>query len=141
MTVARGFYSVQALFQALQENIFGQFDADEHHFAHSLFTNGPFGAQIAAHELVHPLENDFAVSTFHVEHTLVAQHLGAIDVDDSTQKVFQLNRVKLTFRLEDKAFHIVIMVVMVPVSMVVRRVIAMITVLMIVIVKLVLPLH
>ena len=102
--VARGLYSAYTLLQALHENITGQIDTDEYHFAHSLLILVPRLTQIAAHELVHALKNHFALGAAHVQHAFVAQHLGAIDVDDGTQKVFQFGRIKGAVRLEDEAF-------------------------------------
>jgi hypothetical protein len=133
MTVAREFYSVQALFQALQKNIFGQFNADEHHFAHPGLIRGPLGPQIAAHELVHTLKNDFSVGALHVQHPFVAQHAGAIDIDHGTQEIFKLGGIKGAIGFENKTLDIVIMVVVVTVPVVVRGMIAMLAVLMMVV--------
>jgi hypothetical protein len=132
MTVAREFYSVQALFQALQKNIFGQFNADEHHFAHPVLISPPLGSQVAAHELVHTLKDDFAIGAFHVEHPFVAQHARAIHIDHGAQEIFELGRVKSPIGFENKTLDIVIVVVMVPVPMVVRGVIAVLTMLVVV---------
>ena len=108
----------QALFQPLQEDIFRQIDANEHHLAHFHFAIGPHRPQVAAHELVHALEDHLALGATHVQHPLVAQHLGAIDVDDGPQKVLQLGRIESPLGLEDKTLDIVIMmmVVAVPVA-------------------------
>ena len=91
---ARGLYSDQALFQALDENFSWQLDADEHHFAVSHLIRGPGRPQIAAHELVHTLEDDLALGAFHVEYTLVAQHARAVNIDDGPQEVFQFGRIE-----------------------------------------------
>ena len=61
------------------------------------------------------MEDHLLFGALHIEHAFVAQHLGAVDVDDGTQKVFQLGRVKLALGLVDKALHVVIVVVMVAV--------------------------
>ena len=61
------------------------------------------------------MKDHLLLSALHVEHAFVAQHLGTVDIDDGTQKVFQLGRVKLTLGLVHKALHIVIVVVMVTV--------------------------
>ena len=91
--VARGLYSAYTLLQALHENISGQIDTDEYHFAHSLLIFLPRLPQIAAHELVHALKNHFAFRAFHVQHAFVTQHARAVDIDDSAQKIFQLGGV------------------------------------------------
>ena len=44
-----GFRSDQALFQALQEDFAGKFDANEHHLAYPLLVLAPGGSQITAH--------------------------------------------------------------------------------------------
>ena len=97
----------------MDQNIFGQINADEHHLADALFALTPIGAQIAAHQLVHALENHLFLGTFHVEHAFVAQHLGAIDVDDGTQEIFEFCRVEFTCGFVDKALYIIVIVVMV----------------------------
>ena len=56
----------------------------------------PTGAQVAAHELVHALEDDLALGAHHVQHALVAQHARAVDVDDGAQEVLQLGGVEGT---------------------------------------------
>ena len=61
------------------------------------------------------MEDHLLFSALHVEHAFVAQHLGAVDVDDGAQEVFQLGGVKLALGLVHKAFHVVIVVVMVAV--------------------------
>lgn len=61
------------------------------------------------------MEDHLLFGAFHIEHAFVAQHLGAINVDDGTQKVFQLGRIELALGLVDKALHVIIMVVMVAV--------------------------
>ncbi len=38
-----------------------QVNTDEYHAAFALFIGSPFGAQIAAHQLVYALKNHFAV--------------------------------------------------------------------------------
>src|SRR5205814_6902419 len=50
--------SGEALLQALQEDILRQIDADEHHLAGLLLARRPFGAEVAAHQLVDALEDD-----------------------------------------------------------------------------------
>ena len=66
--------------------------------------------EIVAHELVHALENDLALGATHIQHAFVTQHAGAVNVDDGPQKIFQLGRIKGFIRAENKAFHIVIVV-------------------------------
>jgi len=61
------------------------------------------------------LEDHLLFGALHVEHAFVAQHLGAVDVDDGAQEVFQLGGIELALGFVDKALHVVIMVVMVAV--------------------------
>ena len=91
--VARGLYSAYTLLQALHENISGQIDADEYHFAHSLLILVPRLTQIAAHELVHALENHFAFGAFHVQDAFVTQHARSVNIDDSAQEIFEFGGV------------------------------------------------
>ena len=104
--------SNQGLFKTLNQDVFGQVNANEHHLADALFAFSPIRSEVATHQLMHTLENHLLFSALHIEHALVAQHLGAVDVDDGTQEIFQLGRVKLALGLVHKALHIVIMVVM-----------------------------
>lgn len=99
----------------MNQDVFGQVNANEHHLADALFALGPIRAQVAAHQLVHALEDHLLFGALHIEHAFVAQHLGAIDVDNGAQEVFQLGRIELTLGLVHKALHVVIMVVMVAV--------------------------
>lgn len=58
-------HSGQAVLQALEDGVAGQVHADEHHArARGLFL--PLGADVAAHQLVDPLEHHFAVHTVHI---------------------------------------------------------------------------
>ena len=107
------------MIEALNQDVFGQINADEHHLAHALFAFSPIGPEVAAHQLMHTLKNHLLLGALHIEHAFVAQHLGAVDIDDGAQKVFQLGGVKLTLGLVDKALHVVIVVVMVAVMAVV----------------------
>ncbi len=61
------------------------------------------------------MKDHLLFGALHIQHAFVAQHLGAVDVDDGAQKVFQLGGVELALGLVDKALHIVIVVVMVAV--------------------------
>ena len=70
----------------------GQVDADEDHLAALLFAGRPLRAEVAAHQLVHALEDHLAVAALHVQHALVAQHLRAVDLHDRAQEVLQLGR-------------------------------------------------
>ena len=97
----------------MDQNVLRQVDTNEHHLADALFALSPIWPEVAAHQLVHALEDHLLFSALHIEHTFVAQHLGSVNVDDGTQEIFQLGRVKLALGLVDKALHIVIMVVMV----------------------------
>src|SRR5690606_32676523 len=72
--------SNEALVQALLQDVARQVDADEDHAADAWFALGPLGAQVAAHELVHALEDHLARRALHVKHALVAQHARAVDV-------------------------------------------------------------
>ena len=104
----------------MDQDVFWQVNSDEDHFADALFAFSPIGAQITPHQLVHALENHLFLSALHIEHAFVAQHLGAIDVDDGAQEIFQFGGVELALGLVDKAFHVVVMVVMVAWTMVMR---------------------
>ena len=97
----------------MDQDVLGQVDTNEHHLADALFAFGPIGAQIAAHQLVYALEDHLLVGALHIEHAFVAQHLGAVDVDDCAKEVFQLGGVELACGLVDKALHVIIVVVMV----------------------------
>ena len=119
--------SGQALLQALQQDVLGQVDADEDHLAALLLARRPLRAQVAAHQLVHALEDDLALAALHVQHALVAQHLRAVDLHDGAQEVFQLGRVEGLSAAEDEGLHVVV------VGMVVR-VVAVLAVLMVVVV-------
>ena len=63
--------SNQALLQPLHENIFGQVDTNEHHLAGFGLARRPRGAQVAAHQLVHPLKDHFALGTLHIQNALL----------------------------------------------------------------------
>ena len=125
---------VQRLFHTLQQDVLRQVNSDKYHLAATLFIRAPGGAEVAAHELVYALEDDLAIRALHKQHPFIAQHAGAIDVDDGAQKIFQPGRVKRTVGLENKAFDIVIMVMMVSMGMVMRRMIAVFAVYMVMIV-------
>ena len=99
----------------MDQDVFRQVNPNEHHFADALFTLRPIRAQIAAHQLVHTLEDHLLVGALHIQHPFVAQHLGAVDVDDGAQEVFQLGGIELARTLVDKAFHVIIVMVMVAV--------------------------
>jgi hypothetical protein len=109
--------SDQTLPQSLQQDVLGQIDTNEYHFAHSFLAVGPHRAQIAAHELVHALKNHFALSASHVQHAFVAQHARAVDVDNGAQEIFQFGRIKRFVRPENEAFYVVIMVMVVALLM------------------------
>ena len=112
----------QGLVQTLDQDVFGQIDANKDHFAHPRLTRRPSRAQITAHELVHPLENHFALGALHVQHAFVTQHARPIDLHDGTQKVLQLGRIERSGGTVDEAFHIVIVVMVVAVIVLVGRV-------------------
>src|SRR5664279_5676196 len=65
--------SHEALLEALLQDVLGQVDADEDHLAALLLARHPLRAEIAAHELVHALEDDLAIGSLHVQDALVAQ--------------------------------------------------------------------
>ncbi len=131
--------SRQALLQALPEDVLGQVDADEHHLALALLALGPLRPQVAAHELVHALEDDLALGALHVQHALVAQHAGAVDVDDGTQEVFQFGRVEGTVGAVDEALHVVVMVMVVAMACVLVRGMAAVLAVLVVMVVVVVP--
>lgn len=97
----------------MDQDVLGQVNTNEHHLADALFTLSPIGAEVAAHQLVHTLEDHLLFGALHIEHAFVAQHLGAVDVDDGAQEIFQLGRIELALGFVDKALHVVIVVVMV----------------------------
>ena len=103
------------MIEALDQDVLRQVNTNEHHLADALFAFSPIWAEVAAHQLVHALEDHFLFGALHIEHAFVAQHLGAVDVDDGAQEIFQLGWVKLAFGLVHKALHVVIVVVMVAV--------------------------
>ncbi len=105
--------SEQSLIQALYQYVARQINADEHHFAHALFARGPGRAEVAAHELVHALENHLALGAIHVEYTFVTQHARPIDLHDGAQKIFQLGRVEWPAGAIDEALDIVVVMVVV----------------------------
>lgn len=84
----------QALVQALHQNVAWQVNANEYHLADAGFVGFPQRPQVAAHQLMHALEDDLALGASHVQHALVAQHARTIDVDDGTQKILQLGRIE-----------------------------------------------
>ncbi len=122
------------MFQTLGQDVARQVDADEDHLADARFASLPFGPQVAAHELVHALEDDLALGALHPQHALVAQHARAVDVDDGAQKILQLGGVEGAFGAEDEALDIVVVVMVVTVRVLVRRVVAMRPVMIVVVV-------
>lgn len=62
------------------------------------------------------MENNFALGPAHIQNALVSQHFGAIDVDDSAQEIFQLGRIKGALGFENKAFDVIVMVVVMSVA-------------------------
>ena len=114
------------MLHALKENVLRQINANEYHFAARLLVLAPCRSQIAAHQLVYALEDDFALRALHVQNAFVAQHARPVNIDDGTQKVFQFGRIECALGAKNKALDIVIMVVMV--TALVRRVIAMLAV-------------
>ena len=57
------------------------------------------------------MENNFALGATHIQNALVTQHFGAVDVDDGAQEVFELGGIKGTLGFENKAFDVIVMVV------------------------------
>lgn len=103
----------QALVQTLHQNVARQVNADEYHLADAGFVGFPQRPQVAAHQLMHALEDDLALGTRHVEYPLVAQHARTVHIDDGTQKVFQLGGAEGPGGAVHKALHVIIVVVMV----------------------------
>ena len=128
----------QALVQTLHQNVARQVNADEYHLADAGFVGFPQRPQVAAHQLMHPLEDDLALGASHVQHTLVAQHAWAVHIDDGTQKVFQLGGAEWPGGAVDKAFHVIVVMVVVavrlPVLMLVRGMVAMLAMRMVVVI-------
>ena len=128
----------QALVQALHQNVAWQVNANEYHLAEAGFVGFPQRPQVAAHQLMHALEDDLALGASHVQHTLVAQHAWAVHIDDGTQKVFQLGWAEGPGGAVDKAFHVIVVMVVVavrlPVLMLVRGMVAMLAMRMVVVI-------
>ena len=61
------------------------------------------------------MKDHLLFGALHIQHAFVAQHLGAVDVDDGAQEILQLSGIELTLGLVHKALHVVIMVVVVTV--------------------------
>lgn len=78
--------------------------------------------------LVHALEDDLAAGALHVKHALVAQHLGAVDIDDGAQEVFQLGGVERAIGAVDEALHIIVVVMVVRVIAVFAMFVVMVVV-------------
>ena len=116
----------------MQQYVARQVNANKYHFAPAHFFGRPLRPQVAAHQLVHALENHFAVGALHVQHALVAQHARAVDIDDGPQEIFELDRIECPIGLEHKTLDVVIVVMVVGMPM--RRVVAGFTVFMIMIV-------
>lgn len=70
------------------------------------------------------MENNFALGATHIQYAFVTQHFGAIDIDDGAQEVFQLGGIKGTLGFENKAFDVIVMVVVMSVAVVTMGVIA-----------------
>jgi hypothetical protein len=66
---------------------------------------------------MHALEDHLTLGATHVQNAFVAQHAWAINIHDRPQKIFQLGRVKGFVGSENKAFHIVIVVMVVALLM------------------------
>ena len=99
----------------------------------------PARAEVAAHELVHALEDHLALGALHMQHALVAQHPGAVDIDDRAEEVLQPGRVEGTVRAVDEALHVVVVVMVVAMAFVrVRGMVAVLAVRMVVVVLVVL---
>ena len=62
------------------------------------------------------MENNFALGATHIQYAFVTQHFGAIDIDDGAQEVFQLGGIKGTLGFENKAFDVIVMVVVMSVA-------------------------
>ena len=116
----------QRLFHALQENVLGQINTNEHHLAGAHFSLTPRGAQIATHELVHALEDHLALGALHEQYALVAQHARAVDVDDAAQEVLELGRAEGPAGAEDEGLDVVVMVVVMRVIAVLAMLVVMV---------------
>lgn len=119
--------SATAIIQPLRQNISGQVNADEHHFALTWLTAFPGHANISAHQLVDTLEYDTPVHTLHLQHAFVTQQSGTVNVQYGSQKIFQFCRVKSSAAAVHKALHIVIMVMVMVMVMVVVTVMPVLT--------------
>src|SRR5690606_10585665 len=76
-------------------------DKDDFGAARLIFTPG--GADIAAHGLVHTLENDFSVSAVHPQDAFIAQHARAVNLDQAAQEFIQLRDVERAVAAEYKS--------------------------------------
>ena len=73
---------------------------------------------------MYTLENNFALGATHIQNAFVSQHFGAVDVDDGAQEVFELGGIKGTLGFENKAFDVIVMVVVMARAVVTMGVIA-----------------
>jgi hypothetical protein len=62
---------------------------------------------------VNALENNFALGPAHIQYAFVTQHFGAVDVDDGAQEVLELGGIKGSLGFKNKAFDVIVMVVVV----------------------------
>ena len=76
---------------------------------------------------MHTLKNHLALGPLHRQHAFIAQHARTVDIHNRAQKVLQLRGVKGALRLEDKALDVVVLRMMMTGTMLVRRMIAMLT--------------
>src|SRR5690606_18328806 len=87
-------YSGQALFEPLGEDVLRQFTADEDHAGIRFFTGRPGFPGLGAEHHVDALEQDAAVDALDVQDALVTQQIGAVDLDDAAEEVFQAFRIE-----------------------------------------------
>ncbi len=119
------------MFQTLHQDVFWQVNTNENHFALTHLFCAPLGPEVAAHQLVHALENHFSIGAAQVQNAFVTQHAGAIHVDNGPQEIFQLGRIEGQVRPKDKAFDIVIMMMVVAMIMGVGGMVAVFTMVMV----------
>ena len=99
----------------MEENISGQIDPNKDHFVVFNLVFAPLRSQITAHQLMHALEDHLAIGPLHVQNAFVAQHFGAINIDNGTQEVLKLRGIKRAIGFKDKTLDVIVVMVVVAV--------------------------
>src|SRR6185295_16812069 len=108
---ARGSSFRQALLEAGDEDVLRQVLADEHQDRFLRLVLRPGLAHVAAHHHVHALEDDAARVALHPQHALVAQQVGAVDLDHAGEEGLQLLAVERLLRAVDERRDLVVVLV------------------------------